>query len=136
MFVTTIVGNVGRVEPLRFTKAGVPVLNFSVCANETYIDSQGEKHKIENWVRGALWGNRAEGVAKFLKKGMPVEMSGRITAHPYLQNGEAKASLEMFVRDFEPVATGQGRAAQDGAANPDEADLVGEPALTAGDIPW
>lgn len=73
-----IVGNLGRDPELRYTPQGVAVCSFSVATNERRRDKSGEPQDITTWFKVTLWRERAETAAKYLTKGSPVYIEGRL----------------------------------------------------------
>ena len=74
-----LVGNLGRDPELRYTPQGVAVCDFSMATNERKRDKSGEWHDVPTWFRVTLWRNQAENASKYLKKGSPVYIEGRLS---------------------------------------------------------
>ena len=77
MNVITIAGNITRDPKLETLKSGTVVLDFSVAVNE--------KRKVgDDWVESAnffdcaVFGKRAEGLAKVLTKGRSIAVQGKM----------------------------------------------------------
>lgn len=93
MNVITIAGNIGRDAELKYTPGGDAVASFSVA------DSQG-KDKLTIWWRCALWGKRAESLAKYMTKGSKVTVSGQVTEREYTdKDGQQRRAMEVRVID-------------------------------------
>ena len=98
-----IVGNLGRDPELRYTPNGTPVTNFSVAANRTYTNANGEQVKETIWFRISTWGKLAETCNQYLKRGMRVLVEGRLLPDPATggpriytrSDGTAGASFEV-----------------------------------------
>lgn len=73
-----IVGNLGRDPELRYTPQGVAVASFSMATNEKRRDRSGETQDITTWFKVTLWRQQAENAAKYLTKGSPVYIEGRL----------------------------------------------------------
>lgn len=120
-----VVGNLGKDDPeMRFTPAGIPVTNFSMCAN-TWI-AEG-KPEAANWFRIATWRKLAESVNQYLKHGQKVLVSGPLTASAYFhKDGGARASLELtaIIAKFLNSAGGAPAA---GSQNQAPTDANGQP---------
>ncbi len=69
----TVVGNLGKEVDLRYTPQGDAVASFSVATNEK---RKGED--VTTWFKVTLWRKMAENAAKYLKKGSPVYIEGRL----------------------------------------------------------
>lgn len=80
-----IAGTVGNVR--KGEHNGKPVLNFSVAVNE------GKDRTT--WFECALWGDRVDGVGRYIDKGGKVAVAGSVSADLY----DGKGKLKVFVRD-------------------------------------
>lgn len=68
------------------------VTGFRVAVNRTY-KSQGEQKQETSYVECTYW--RTDAIAPFLTKGMIVQLSGFMTAEPWVnRDGEPMASLK------------------------------------------
>jgi len=74
----TIVGNLGRDPELRYTPQGIAVCSFTMATNEKRRDKSGDMQDITTWFKITLWRNQAENAAKYLTKGSPVYIEGRL----------------------------------------------------------
>ena len=91
--VFSFTGTIGRDAEVRFSPAGLAILNVTVANNIGF----GDKQKT-NWVRVVLFGKRAEGTLKdFLLKGQQVFVSGELSTNEYdAKDGSGKKfSLEL-----------------------------------------
>lgn len=93
--ITIAAGRVGRDAELRFTPIGEPVLGFSLATDRGWGDN---KHTV--WFNCSLWGERAEKLAPYIKKGTALLVEGEVAARAYLDRdtGEARASLDLRAR--------------------------------------
>lgn len=74
-----IAGFLGRDPEMRFTPAGEPVTSFSVASSRQYTGGNGERVQETTWFQVTAWGKQAEACHKFLHKGSPVLVEGRLT---------------------------------------------------------
>ena len=91
--VFSFTGAIGRDAEVRFSPAGLAILNITVANNIGF----GEKQQTL-WIRVALFGKRAEGSLKdYLKKGQQVFVSGELSTNEYdAKDGSGKKfSLEL-----------------------------------------
>lgn len=75
----TIIGHVGKDAEMRYTPQGTAVTNFSVAVTETYKVGE-EQRKSTIWFRVTTWGKRAETCNQYVKKGMLVQVEGKLKA--------------------------------------------------------
>jgi single-strand DNA-binding protein len=97
-----LVGNLGRDPELRYTPNGQAVTNLSVASNRRYTDSSGQRREETIWFRVSVWGNQAEVVNQYLRKGRQVLVEGRLVpdenGNPRVwtrQDGTPSASFEV-----------------------------------------
>ena len=102
-----IVGNLGRDPELRYTPQGVAVCNLSLATNEKKRDKSGEMQDVTTWFRVTLWRNQAENAAKYLTKGSPVYVEGRMSVEEYTdRDGNNRYSLEVQGTDMHFISSG------------------------------
>lgn len=115
----TIVGNLGRDPELRYTPQGNAVCNFSVATNEKRRDKNGEMQDITTWFRITLWGKQAENASKYLTKGSPVYIEGRLKVEEWTdRDGKGRYTLEVNATDMQFLSSGgRGDEMSGGAAD-------------------
>ena len=149
-----VFGHLGASPELR-NGTGVPVLRFSVATNEVWFDKGGERHEHAEWHRVVVFGNRAEGLARFLDKGMSVLVEGRLRTSSYEKDGQRRYSTEIHATDvcvggarrerpvpMDAITTARAELALDAgagsvlAANADagEAEFVASAGATGSDV--
>lgn len=97
-----ISGNLGRDAELRRTPGGLAVCQFSVAVNTRVKTADGWADRA-NWIDCTMFGNRAESVAEYLKKGTKcaVEGSLRQTTWQDRQTGQNRSKVEVIVDELE-----------------------------------
>jgi single-stranded DNA-binding protein len=89
-------GKLARNAEMMATSTGKFVTHLTIPV--TMVGSTGKEFKT--WFRASVWGKDAEKTAD-LPKGTSIKIIGTVSVSPYLsKEGEAKASLELHVRDF------------------------------------
>ncbi|MBQ7578358.1 MAG: single-stranded DNA-binding protein [Synergistaceae bacterium] len=73
-----IAGNLTRDPEIRQTVNKRSIARFAVAINRSYKDSNGEYKDATEYVNVVVWGPFAEHCGKYLKKGSPVLVEGRI----------------------------------------------------------
>ncbi len=97
-----LIGNLGQDPELRYTPSGEAVCNFSVATNEKRRDKSGELQDITTWFRVTLWGNRAENASKYLEKGRPVYIEGRLRQSEWTdRDGNTRQTLEVSATEMQ-----------------------------------
>lgn len=159
-----IVGNLGRDPELRYTPQGAAVCSFSMATNEKRRDKSGEMQDTTTWFKVTLWRERAETAAKYLTKGSPVYIEGRLRIEEWTdRDNNNRYTLDVQATDMQfigsradgasggggdyghhedepaysgapPSASSTASAASSGAATPKSAPVA--PAAGDDDIPF
>lgn len=97
-----IYGHLGRDPELKYGPQNVPVCTFSVATSEKKRGKGGAEDKEETtWFRITLWRNLAETASKYLKKGSPVYIEGRLAAREWQdREGVTRTSLEVTATEL------------------------------------
>jgi single-strand DNA-binding protein len=91
-----IVGNLGRDPELRYTPQGTAVCDLSVATTEKKRDKSGEYQDVTTWFRVTLWRQQAENASKYLSKGRPVYLEGRLTVEEWTdREGKTRYTLQV-----------------------------------------
>ena len=118
-----ISGNLTRDPELRATASGTQVLSLGVAVNDSRRNSQtGEWRDYPNFVDVTMFGNRAEAVSRYLRKGMKVAIEGKLRYSSWqTQDGSKRSKLEVVADEIEFMAQQQ----QQSSPQPDvyDADL-------------
>ena len=87
-----LIGHLGD-DPVVRDYEGRKVANFSLAVNA--YTRPGEEPKTD-WFRISFWGNNAEVVEKYLRKGKQVYVEGRLSTRTYTDNtGQTRFSLDV-----------------------------------------
>jgi single-strand DNA-binding protein len=133
-----IVGNLGRDPELRYTPQGDAVCNFSVAVNEKKRDKTGELQDITTWFRITLWRKQAENASKYLTKGSPIYIEGRLHVEEWTdRDGKSRYTLEVTGTDMQFIGSRADSDAQhdSGYHAPDARQTAPEPAAAGGQAP-
>ena len=90
--ITIIEGNATRDAELRTTQSGKKVLTFGIANNQRF----GETEKT-NFVDCSLWGDRAEKLAPYIKKGTGLFLQGSLDYREWERDGQKRSKLELHV---------------------------------------
>ena len=90
-------GNLTRDAELSTYHEDRYVLNFTVAINEQTRDENGDWVDAPVFVRCALFGVRAERLAKILTKGMRVCVDGKLRYNSYTKDDERRSYLSVVV---------------------------------------
>lgn len=103
-----VIGNLGRDPELRYTPQGNAVCNFSVATSEKKRDKSGESQEVTTWFRVTTWNKQAENASKYLTKGRPVYVEGRLRIEEWTdRDGKNRYTLEVNATDLQFLGGGQ-----------------------------
>jgi single-strand DNA-binding protein len=115
MLKATLIGNLGGDPDMRYSASGSPFLRFNVASNYRARSPEGEWQDRTEWVRVTVFGQRAETLSQYLKKGMRVYVEGRLEARPWTdQQGQIRPGLEVTALDVEFMSSRADDEAQRG----------------------
>lgn len=95
----SLIGRIGRDPNFEKLKNGSEVLNIAVGSSENYKDKNGDWQEAVTWHDVQVWGKKAEGLSKRLKKGDLIYLSGKIDYNQYEdQNGskQRRAKIKAY----------------------------------------
>jgi len=82
-------------------EGGKPVTTFSIALNRNWKNSEGILVEKTDFQKVVAFGKLGEIVAKYLKKGKPVLVAGRLQANSYqAQDGSKRYVTEVVMEDF------------------------------------
>ena len=73
-----LVGNLTRDPELRYTPKGTAITKFGLAVNRTWKDEGGNKKEECVFVDIDAFGRTAENVGKYMRKGSPILIEGRL----------------------------------------------------------
>lgn len=135
-----LVGNLTRDPELRQTPNGKSVCTLGVAVNERYKNETGEWTERPHYFDVVVWGAQAENCSRYLSKGRPVAVDGRLSYRAWeAQDGSKRSKVEVVAntvqflgsREGAPAPVGAGAAAGSSDLTPDTSDF--EPAGSASD---
>jgi single-strand DNA-binding protein len=95
----TIIGNVGA-DPKTRTAGSVKVAEFSVATGRRIKGKDGEWTEKPEWHRIIAWGNTADAIEQYVKKGDRVYVEGEIQYRQYDdKDGVTRYVTEINARD-------------------------------------
>lgn len=124
-----VIGHLGQDPEIRYTPAGMPIVNFSVATDEAYIDKDGKRQERVEWHRVVVMGKLALTCHEYLRKGRQVFAEGRLRTREWESNGTNERRTEIIASRVQFL----GSPPSD--VKPDEPSAGGE-LVTERDIPF
>jgi single-strand DNA-binding protein len=117
-----LIANLTRDPELRATANGTSVCSLRVAFSTRRKDpTSGEWHNKANYVDVAVWGAHGENCARYLTKGRPIAIDGRLDWHEWqAQDGSRRQTLSITADAIQFLASrDQGNGATNSAAAPE-----------------
>lgn len=89
-------GNVTRDPELRETKSGTPVCNLGIAVNRSRKQEDGSYEDDVSFFDITVWGNYGALVARKLKKGDPISLTGRLEQQRW-ENAEGENRSKVII---------------------------------------
>jgi single-strand DNA-binding protein len=110
-----LVGNLGADPELRYTNTGTAVANFRIATNDQWTDKNGEKQERAEWHNIVAWGKLGEVCGRYLKKGRPVYVEGRLQTRSWEdQSGNKRYTTEVVAQVMQMLGRPGEASEQDG----------------------
>jgi len=96
-----LMGNLTRDPQLSYTPSNTAVVDFGIATNRRWTSKDGTAKEETCFVDCRAFGRPAENINKFLKKGMPVFLEGRLTFDSWTgQDGTKRSKHRVTVENF------------------------------------
>ncbi len=103
-----LLGNLTRDPQLSYLPSQTPVVEFGLAINRKWTAQDGSQRDETCFVDCQMYGKRAEVINKYLKKGNPLFVEGRLKFDSWqAQDGSKRSKLRVFVENFEFISGGQ-----------------------------
>lgn len=130
-----LIGNLTRDIELRYTPKGSPVADMAIAVNRKWKDDQGQVHEEVTFVEIALWGKTAESCAKYLRKGSPAFVEGRLELQTWddKQTGQKRSKLRVVAEGVQFLGQAQTGEQRQSAPAPTQRQTAPAPRQPAAD---
>jgi len=97
-----LMGNLTRDPELKRTSTDMAVAKIGIAVNRKYKDRDGNQKEEATYVDCEVWGKTAETMAKYLTKGRPVFLEGRLKLDQWQdKDGNNRSKLLMVIENFQ-----------------------------------
>lgn len=137
-----LMGNLTRDPQLSYLPSQTPVVDFGIAVNRRWTSKEGESKEEVMFVDCRAFSRLAENINKYMKKGRPIFIEGRLVYDTWTaQDGTKRSKHRVQVDNCQflgaapgaPAADTQSEAGQESQAAPDN-NAPGKPA--GDDIPF
>jgi single-strand DNA-binding protein len=138
-----LIGNLGRDPEVRFTPDGSPVASFSIATSEAWTDKNGTRQERTEWHNIVAWNKLADLAKRYLTKGRPVYVEGRIRTREWDdRDGNKRRTTEIVATQMvllgsrPPGAESSASPQPVQRAVPDAEPALSDSTITDEDIPF
>jgi len=125
-----LMGNLTRDPQLKQTPNNTSVAEIGLACNRKFKDKDGEMREETTFVDCEAWGRTAETMAKYLSKGRPVFVEGRLKLDQWQdKDGNNRSKLRVVIESFQFIDS---RGSQS-STPPEEAATTAPP---SDDVPF
>lgn len=101
-----LMGNLVRDPEVRYTTSKQAVAKFTVAVNRQWKNKDGELKEQVDFIPVVVWGQQGENCERYLSKGSPVFVEGRIQVRSYeATTGERRWVTEIIAQDVTFLGT-------------------------------
>ncbi|MFO1484669.1 MAG: single-stranded DNA-binding protein [Verrucomicrobiaceae bacterium] len=117
-----LIGNLTRDPEVRYTPKGSAVCDLGLAVNRVYTSDSGEKVEEVTFVDVVLWSKMAELAGKYLHKGRPVFIEGRLQMDSWedKQTGQKRTRLRVVGEQMQFLGSPQGGGERSGGGGDEE----------------
>jgi len=102
-------GRLTRDPELKQLPNGNSVTNLGFVTNRTF-KSGDEKKEEATFVDVKAWGQAGETIAKYLSKGSPIFVEGRLTLEAWESNGDKRSKLVVTLENYKFINDGKNKS--------------------------
>lgn len=100
-----LMGNLTRDPELRATPSGTAVCQFGLAVNRVYNNANGERKEETTFVEVEAWGRQAETISKYVSKGKPLFVEGRLKLDSWeTKEGEKRSKMKVVLENMQLIS--------------------------------
>ncbi len=105
-----LMGNLTRDPELRVTPKGTPICQFSLAINRQFKMESGESREEVIYVDVEAWGKQGETIAKYVTKGRPLYVEGRLRLDQWEDKNtkEKRSRMKVVLEQFQFLGDSRG----------------------------
>jgi single-strand DNA-binding protein len=132
-----IMGNLTRDVELRYIPSGTAVTDLGIAVNEKRKNTNGDVIEETTFVDVTLWGRNAEVASKYLSKGSPVLIEGRLRLDQWENaDGEKRQKMKVVCDRMQMVGGNPNTSSETAKSSGTKQEQSSEPVDTDDDIPF
>ena len=108
-----LIGHATRDAELRHTQSGKPVVSIRLATNRMVRTAGGDRQEESQFHSVVCWDSLAETTSKYVKKGDPLYVEGRLAYRTYTDSdGQTRGAVEIVASDVQFLSGRKGAANQ------------------------
>jgi single-strand DNA-binding protein len=100
-----LMGNLTRDPELRVTANGNSICKLGLATSRVYSTKDGERREETTFVDIDAFGKQAEVINKYMRKGRPIMVEGRLKLDQWESDGQKRSKLKVVLDKFEFVGS-------------------------------
>ena len=96
-----LVGNLTRDPELRVTANELSICKISIAINRAYTTKDGERRDETTYVDIDAFGRQAEVISKYMHRGRPILVEGRLKLDQWESDGQKRSKLGIVLENFQ-----------------------------------
>ena len=96
-----LIGNLTRDPELRVTANGSSICKIGLAVNRVYQTRDGERREETTFVDIDAFGKQAEVISKYMRKGRPLMVEGRLKLDQWESEGQKRSRLGVVLEGFQ-----------------------------------
>jgi single-strand DNA-binding protein len=113
-----LTGNLTHDPELRATNSGQSVCSLRIAVNTRRKGASGDWEDKPNYFNVTVWGAQGENCARYLAKGRPVAIDGRLEWREYEKDGQKRQAVDIIADSVQFLGGRDDAAAGNGFAGP------------------
>ena len=116
-----LMGNLTRDPEVKYLPSQTAVAEFGIAVNRRWTNQDGQQKEEVTFVDCSAFGRTAETIGKFLKKGRPVFIEGRLKLDQWeAQDGSKRSKMRVVIDNFQFIDSGNRAQSVEGGEGGDE----------------
>lgn len=112
-----LMGNLTRDPDLKVTGSGLSICKLGLAVSRKFKKADGTESEDTAFVDVDAFGKQAEVLSKYLSKGSPLMLEGRLKFDTWESNGEKRNKLGVVLETFQFIGGGQQGGGNRGGGN-------------------
>lgn len=134
------IGNITRDPQLKTLPSGSQVAETGIAVNNKYTTKTGESKEEVMFLDVAIFGKGADTFGKWVKKGKPMLLDGRLKVDQWEKDGQKRSKHSLVVDNFQFLGDGgskkEGNSPSDKPQPPQSSGFGDGPPLSDDDVPF